>query len=227
MIFKKKVLGIITARGGSKGLPNKNILNLHGRPLIYWTIAAAKQSRYIDRLILSTDSEAIISLAQKYGCDVPFKRDSNLALDETASMTVVMDALERCSGYDCVVLLQPTSPLRTVEDIDGAIETMIEAKAPACVTLCEASESPSWMYKMNHQSQLKSISNAVPVSRRQELERLFVINGAVYVANIEWLRKSLSFIADETVGYVMSREKSIDIDCKLDFLLAEVLMGQE
>src|SRR4051812_34752800 len=129
MIDGKSVLGLIAARGGSKGVPGKNIFVVNGRPLIQWSIDAARASRYIDRLILSSDDSAIMEVASNAGCEVPFRRDAALASDDANAIDVVADALMRLPGYDMVVLLQPTSPLRIAADIDGAIELLVSSEA--------------------------------------------------------------------------------------------------
>lgn len=149
MIDNKRVLAIIPARGGSKGVTRKNIRNLAGMPLIAWTIEEAKKSKYIDRLILSSEDNEIIETAKEYGCDIPFVRPVHLAEDTTSGIEPVLHALKEIVGYDYVILLQPTSPLRIVEDIDGCIENLIETKSPACVSVTEPTNSPYWMYTVN------------------------------------------------------------------------------
>src|SRR5690349_10929106 len=148
MIGEKSVLGLIAARGGSKGVPGKNIFVVNGRPLIQWSIDAARASRYIDRLILSSDNPAIMDVARNAGCEVPFRRDDALASDTASAIDVVADALMRVPGYSIVVLLQPTSPLRIAGDIDGAIELLVSSGAGACVTVREADEHPYWMFRL-------------------------------------------------------------------------------
>ena len=134
MIDNKRVLAIIPARGGSKGVPRKNIRNLAGKPLIAWTIKEGKKSKYIDRLILSSEDSEIIEIAKAYGCDVPFVRPEELAKDNTSGVEPVLHAVSKLEGYDIVVLLQPTSPLRTVTDIDKCIEKCIFEKAYLCLS---------------------------------------------------------------------------------------------
>ena len=150
MIEGLSVLGLITARGGSKGVPGKNILPIGGKPLIAWTIDAARGSRYIDRLVLSSDDAAIIDVARRHGCEAPFVRDAELASDTASSIDVVVDAIKRLPGHDIVVLLQPTSPLRTAVDIDATLDRMLRSQAPACVTLRPATEHPYWSFQVIH-----------------------------------------------------------------------------
>ena len=150
MIKDKTVLAIIPARGGSKGVPLKNIRDVGGKPLIAWTIMEGKKSKYIDRLILSSEDERIINVAKKLGCEVPFTRPSSLAQDETPSIDVIVHAVQTIpEKYDYIVLLQPTSPLRKVTDIDNCIEQCLQKNAKACVSVTEPEKSPFWMYKID------------------------------------------------------------------------------
>jgi N-acylneuraminate cytidylyltransferase len=221
VIAGKSVLAVIAARGGSKGLPGKNIRPLGGRPLIAWTIEAARRSRHIDRLILSSDDPAIIAAAEQAGCEAPFRREASLATDEAASIDVVLDALDRVPSFDIVVLLQPTSPLRAAVDIDGALELMTQSGAPTCVTLREAADHPYWMFRLQADKRLSPFVEQAAASRRQDLPPAWCLNGAVYVADAAWLRSSRSFLSPLTVGYPMPAERSIDIDTAADFLAVE------
>jgi CMP-N,N'-diacetyllegionaminic acid synthase len=218
MIGGRSVLALITARGGSKGLPGKNILPIRGRPLIQWTIEAARSSRYIDRLILSSDDPKIIETARRGGCEVPFQRAAALAGDEVASIDVVIDALAQVPGYDIVVLLQPTSPLRSSADIDGALELMEASGAPACVSVRPAEEHPYWTFRLSEDGSLASYVDTPdrPPARRQDLPPAWCLNGAVYAARIEWLLRTRTFLAPQTVGYPMPAERSLDIDTPAD-----------
>lgn len=215
--MKPKILAIIPARGGSKGLPRKNIKMLAGKPLIAWTIEEAKKSKYITSLILSSEDNEIIEIAEKYGCNVPFRRPIEIAQDDTAGIMPVLHAIEKCPGYDYVVLLQPTSPLRTVEDIDGCIAKVILNNAPSCVSITEVEKSPYWMYKLQEDGRMKSVIEGTLITSRQELPTIYNLNGAVYVAEVEWLKQNQSFLTSETVGYIMDKANSIDIDTEEDF----------
>ncbi len=214
MIGGKSVLGLIAARGGSKGVPGKNIYPVNGRPLIQWSIDAARASRYIDRLILSSDDSAIIEVARSGGCEVPFRRDAALASDDASAIDVVADALVRVPGYDMVVLLQPTSPLRIAADIDGAIELLVSSGAGACVTLRQAEEHPYWMFRLGDGGRLVRFAEpagGMPL-RRQDLPPAWSLNGAVYVAGCDWFLKNRTFLSPTTVGYPMPADRSLDID---------------
>lgn len=223
--MKPKVLAIIPARGGSKGVPRKNILELAGKPLIAWTIEAAKKSKYIDRLILSSEDDEIIEVAKQYGCEVPFKRPVELAQDDTPGIDPVMHAIMQCPGYDYAVLLQPTSPLRTTEDIDSCIEKILSHKAPFCVSVTELAKSPYWMYTLENDKMKSLLPQDTLIARRQELPKSYALNGAVYVAEINKLLKEKSFITEETVAFIMSQESSFDIDTLIDFKICESLIG--
>jgi len=220
MIERGKVLALIPARGGSKGVPRKNVRMVSGRPLIAWTIEAAKASRYIDRLILSSDDEEIMRVAQEYGCEVPFRRSPELATDECGSMDVVIDALQRCPGYDWIVLLQPTSPLRMTADIDGAILQCVTQQASACVSVCQAEQNPYWMFFLEN-AHLRPVLEGPSATRRQDLPPVYVLNGAVYVSKVAELMQYRTFLPSGTVAYEMPSNRSLDIDTENDLLLFE------
>lgn len=223
MIQGEKILGVITARGGSKGVPGKNIRVAHGKPLIVWSIEAGLASKYIDRLILSSDDKAIMDVAKEHGCEVPFQRDEELAKDITPSIDVVLDAIIRCPGYEWVVLLQPTSPLRIAKDIDDALEKCIQFDAPACVSVCETQYSPYWVYTQKN-GRLVPVLDISLVTRRQDLPKTYQLNGAIYVAKCDWLIKTKNFISMDTVALEMPLARSIDIDEEQDFKYFESLI---
>jgi CMP-N,N'-diacetyllegionaminic acid synthase len=229
VIAGKTILAIIPARGGSKGVPRKNTRILAGKALIAWTIEAAKKSKYIDRLILSSENEEIIQVAKDWGCEVPYKRPIELARDDTPGIESVIHAINTLGEkYDFVVLLQPTSPLRTVEDIDGCVQHCIMTESPACVSLTEAQQSPYWMYNLDDDMKLKSfVQNGEIINRRQDLPKVYVLNGAVYVAESGFIMEHKSFLTDETAGYIMSGENSVDIDTELDFAYCEWLINRK
>lgn len=218
MIDRKTCLGIIPARGGSRGLPGKNIIPVLGKPLIAYTIEAAKQSRYLDRLILTSDDDAIIQTAVAYGCEAPFKRSHELAKDDTPGIEPVLDVIRRYPEYDYIILLQPTSPLRTAEDIDGCIERCHTHQGQTCVSVSEAEISPYWMYELTPEHTMKPLLsfNANP---RQKHVTYHHLNGAVYVALSEQLLLTRSFLGPDTLAYPMPRKRSLDIDAPEDLEL--------
>jgi N-acylneuraminate cytidylyltransferase len=219
------VLALIPARGGSKGLPGKNIRPLKDKPLIGWSIEAARASRYVSRVVVSSDDEEILAVARDQGAETPFRRPASLAGDDAPSMDVVLHALDQLAGFEWIVLLQPTSPLRLAVDIDAAIEQCLKTNAPACVSVCEAPASPWWMFQVGEQGALRSfLPPEQRPAKRQDLPDLYALNGAVYVAKTEWLQTSRSFLTEETVAYVMPPARSVDIDTLFDFQWAECLL---
>jgi len=226
MINGKSVLGIIPARGGSKGIPKKNIQNVAGCPLIAWTIKSAAESTILDRVIVSSNDPEVIAIARESGGDVPFRRPERLASDDTPALEVLrhaVDALDR--RYDLVVWLQPTSPLRTAADVDGAIRTCVETGAPACISVAPASQAPYLMMAMDEGARLQPLLDAKGATRRQDLPDAYIINGAVYVAETDYVLERGSFLTERTIGYVMPRERSIDIDDPLDLRIASFLLA--
>ncbi len=227
MIHRKRVLAIIPARGGSKGLTRKNIREVLDKPLIAWTIEEAKKSRYIDRLILSSEDKEIISVAEQWGCEVPFVRPLHLAQDETPGIDPVLHALKCLPGYDLVVLLQPTSPLRTVEDIDQCIEMCMIENAKACVSITEPDKSPYCMYKLNENKQLQTLLKTDSISSRQIVPSVYSLNGACYVADSNWLSQTKNFVTNDTVAYIMPKERSLDVDDELDLEILKLMLKRQ
>jgi len=225
MINGKTILAIIPGRGGSKGIPRKNIKLLAEKPLIAWTIEDAKKSKYIDRLILSSEDEEIIRVAKEYGCEVPFIRPKELALDDTPGIEPVIHAINTLpEKYDYVCLLQPTSPLRKVEDIDGCIEKCIKNNSDSCVSVSEVDQHPYWMYKIDENEILEPLFLDKIIYRRQDLPKIYALNGSVYIATVNQILEKKVFITKNTLGIKMDKKKSIDIDDELDFKLANLII---
>jgi len=219
------VLAIIPARGGSKGIPRKNIKPLMAKPLIDWSIEAAKQSSCIDRIIVSTEDKEIASVACELGVDVPFMRPDELAADDTPGVAPVLHAISQLPNYDWILLLQPTSPLRTAEDIDGIWQFCQERGAPSAVSVCEVGKHPYWMYKCDAAERLEPLIKGRPdVTRRQDLPPAYALNGALYLARTDWLLEQQDFIGPETLGYVMPSERSVDLDTPQDWRWVEFLI---
>lgn len=225
MFKNKKILAVIPARGGSKGVPRKNIKLAGGKPLIAWVIEAAKTSAYIDRLILSSDDNEVIRVAATYKCEVPFVRPSEFAQDNSSSSDVIVHALSKISGYDYVMLLQPTSPFTSKEDIDGCIEHCITSKAKSIVSVVKPDKSPYWMFEMGKNNRLKSImGNRYLNCRRQDLPSAYIPTGAAYMAESRWFLKNRSFYSEFTIGYEIPKERCLDIDTEFDFKLFDFLV---
>jgi len=221
------ILAIIAARGGSKGIPRKNIKPLMGKPLIGWSIDAAKQASCVNRLIVSTEDEEIASVARELGADVPYIRPAELAADETPGISTVLHAIEQLPEHDWVLLLQPTSPLRSAEDIDGIWQFCQERSAPSAVSVCEVGKHPYWMYQRNAAQRLEPFIKGRPnVTRRQDLPPAYALNGALYLARIDWLLEQQNFIGPETLGYIMPPERSVDLDTLQDWRWVEFLIEQ-
>lgn len=225
MINGHSILAIIPARGGSKGVLKKNIKPLAGKPLIAWTIEEAKKSKYIDRFILSSDDQEIIAIAKQWGCEVPFVRPKELAEDTTPGIQPVLHAMQFFPDYEYILLLQPTSPLRTHEDIDSCIEYLMENNSESCVSVVEVDKPPYWMYTLDKQSLLHPFVEGVTIARRQDAKKIYVFNGAIYIAKRNFLLKHETFVTAQTIGFVMDKEHSFDIDTELDFKICECLIN--
>ena len=226
MINEKRVLAIISARGGSKRVVHKNIRELAGKPLFAWTVEQAKESKYIDRLILSSDDMEIIRKAKQWGCEVPFVRPSELSKDDTPGIETILHALEVLpERYSFVVLLQPTSPLRNADDINRCIEMCIENDSPSCVSIVKQDKNPKLMDAIEDNDKLRPLFEAKnDVYRCQSKANAYILNGAVYVADTEWLKKSKLLVSSETVGYVMPKERSCDIDTEFDMEICNIML---
>ncbi|HBX50595.1 MAG: CMP-N-acetlyneuraminic acid synthetase [Bacteroidetes bacterium GWF2_33_38] len=228
MINNTKILAIITARAGSKRLPNKNIKNLAGKPLIAWSIEAALSSKYIDKTIVSTDSNEIKKISESYGASVPFIRPTELASDTSDSISVLKHAIDFFQNeYKYIVLLQPTSPLRSVDDINAAIE-MLNNDTKSVISVCETDHSPLWANVLPEDFSMENfIRPEIRNKRSQDLPKYYRLNGAVYVSEIKYLYENNGFLGHQTKAYVMPRERSIDIDNEIDFKLAELVLKSE
>lgn len=219
-----KVLALIPARGGSKGIPGKNIVDVAGKPLIAWTIEAASACPRIDSIVISTDDPAIAAEAARFGCAAPFMRPAELASDEASTIDVVLHVLDRLPGFEILVLLQPTSPLRTAADIDACLDML--TRAPAVVSVRPAEDHPYLTYMVNGTGVLQPYVTPLAGQslRRQDLPGAWCLNGAVYAASVTWLKEHKSFFSGETLAYPMPADRSIDIDTPADLRAAEELL---
>lgn len=223
MIGDKKVLALIPARGGSKGIPHKNIIDLCGRPLIEYSISAARSSKYIDRVIVSTDDAEIAKVSEESGADVPFLRPAELAGDNSRTVDAVLHAINQLKAqgeeYQILILLQPTQPLRTSEDIDKAIEKFVEVNYQALVSVSPVDDNPLLIRNIEN-DKLIPLINASSTCRRQDMPAYYRVNGCIYINLIDELSESTSF-NDNRIPFVMSREHSVDIDEMKDLHIAE------
>jgi len=219
-------LAIIPARSGSKGLKDKNIKLLNGKPLMAYTIEAAIKSKVFKKIIVSTDSQAYAEIAKEYGAEVPFLRPSHLAEDATATNDVIADLLERLSVlgqvYKYFMILQPTSPLRTSDDIVNAVKLMNNKNANAVVSLCEVDHSPLYTGKVSEDLRIDGFIKKDIGHRRQELPKYYRLNGAIYLSKVDYFRKYQDLYKESCYAYLMDKEHSLDIDDEIDFLTAEI-----
>ncbi|MFT5452221.1 MAG: CMP-N-acetylneuraminic acid synthetase [Enterobacterales bacterium] len=227
MFDTSRVVAIIPAREGSKRLPNKNTLVLAGKPMIAWTIEAALQSKYVKEVIVSTDSELIKEVAEKHGAVVPFIRPESLSGDMATTDDVLMHAINvlELSPSDILVLLQPTSPLRNVDDIDKALEELQLEQLKGVVSVCECEHSPLWANSLPDDLSMGDfIENKISTKRSQDLPVYYRLNGAIYAYRVSYLKKYLTrYYSDTIKASVMPPERSLDIDTKLDFKMAQCL----
>ena len=233
MYRNKTVLAVITARGSSKRLPGKNVKMFAGKPLIAWTIETAKRNRHVDKVIVSTDSKKIAGISGKYGAEIPFLRPKRLARDGSRSVNTVLHTLEwikvkRRTSYDLIVMLQPTSPLRISGDIDRALELLFTRKAKCVVSVCKSEHPPFWLGRLSETGCMKNfLKPGIEDGPSQGLGIFYRINGAIYIAYADYIKKKKSFFGDKTFAYIMPEERSVDIDSKLDFKVAEILKNRK
>lgn len=225
-------IAIIPARSGSKGLKDKNIKLLNGKPLIAYTIEAAKQSNLFDEIFVSTDSQEYATIARKFGANVPFLRGKELASDTSSSWDVVKNALLDYKNigkeFDTVALLQPTSPLRKFEDIIVGYDNMKAEDVNAVVGVCAVDHSPLWCNTLPEDKSLKDFLKVELIKMpRQSLPTYYRINGALYIVKTEYLMATESIYEEKCYAVVMQKENSIDIDDAMDFKIAEMLILNE
>ncbi|TKD70740.1 cytidylyltransferase domain-containing protein [Pseudalkalibacillus hwajinpoensis] len=218
MYNKKTFLAIIPARGGSKGIPHKNIININGRPLIDYTISAASKSKYLDRIVVSTDCEKISAIAKECGADVPFLRSKELAKDDSRTIDCVINLIENIDQkYDYIVLLQPTQPLRKSIHIDEAIElVMNEEYDESLVSVSKVAENPVLLRTINEFNQIKKMLNINSTIRRQDFPEFYKVNGSIYINRIDEKLNSETSFNDNTIPYIMDEQFDLDIDEPFD-----------
>jgi CMP-N,N'-diacetyllegionaminic acid synthase len=225
-----KNLAVIPARSGSKGLPDKNIRLLKKKPLLAYSIDAAKASGIFDEIYVSTDSEAYAQIAVQYGAQVPFLRSAENASDTASSWEVVKEAIRmyeaRGKQFDMVTLLQPTTPFRTAEDILSAYQIYTDRKANSVVSVCEVDHSPLWCNTLPENHSMESFIRWDVVNQpRQKLNQYYRINGAIYMVKVDYLIKCTDIYEADSVAVIMKKEHSLDIDDSFDFMIAEAIAG--
>jgi CMP-N-acetylneuraminic acid synthetase len=224
-----RILAVIPARGGSKGILHKNIQDLAGKPLIAYTIEAALKSKTLNRVIVSTDDAEIAKVAESYGAEVPFLRPAELAKDDTPSLLVIQHAvkyIEEDEGrkLDVVVILQPTSPLRSEKYIDEAVEKLLRTGADSVITVCKVRHHPFWSFTVKEDRVYPFSEKGIAVSRRQDLPEIYAVNGAVYAVRRNVLFEQNSVFGRDTKAVVMPYEESVEIDDYFDLFVAEMVM---
>ena len=231
MINNKRLLALIPARSGSKRLPHKNSLNLGGKPLIAWSIDAGLQSKYVDRVVVSTDSNAIAAMAKQYGADIPFIRPEVLASDTATTIDVVRHAISMLEKendfYDYILLLQPTSPLRNTKHIDEAVELLISKPAHGIIGVTEVEHPVEWINTLPMDNSMEDfLKTEYRDIRSQDFPVRYRINGAIYLSKIEnVLSEGSLFLSKKCYAYIMPRSVSLDIDSNLDFKVAESILN--
>jgi CMP-N,N'-diacetyllegionaminic acid synthase len=221
-------LAIIPARSGSKGLKDKNIKMLNGKPMIAYTIEAAIKSRMFGCVHVSTDSEEYADIARRYGAQVPFLRSVELSGDKASSWDVVQEVLDKYRGsgseFDTFALLQPTSPLRNFEDIKNAYKLFSDKNAKTVVSVCESDCPPMWMNILPDSLSLDGFIRPEASKRRQDLPTYYRVNGAIYISDIIKFENDRNLYVADGYAYVMDRDKSIDVDEEIDFELVKSMM---
>ena len=232
MIKNNKILAIIPARSGSKGLKNKNLKKLGSHPLVAWPINSAKKSQYIDRILVSTDSKKIAKIAKKYGAEAPFLRPKKLSTDKSPSFDLVKHCLNflriKKETFDYICLLEPTSPFTSYKDIDKSIKFLINNKLlfNSLVGVYPAINNHiEFIYTINKKNKLKKIQKGKNKHfRRQDIKKYFYLDGSIYISKTNILLKEKTFVGKKTLGYVMPKIKSFEIDDKIDFILAKKIL---
>jgi CMP-N,N'-diacetyllegionaminic acid synthase len=227
MLNGKTFLAVIPARGGSKRLPRKNVLKLAGKPLIAWTVEAAKNSKYIDRIIVSSDDTEILQIADDLKVE-NIKRPDKLANDTSSTFSVVEHVIRQCnSNFDFILLLQPTSPLRNAAHIDEAIELLMKRDADAIISVCETEHSPLWANTLPDNGSMEAfVPQDFINTRSQDLPKYFRLNGAIYICNTDKFKQCQTLLIDSNIyAYEMTQASSVDIDTQIDFSLAEIQLN--
>jgi len=224
MYRDKTFLAIIPARSGSKRLPRKNILDLNGKPLIVWSIEAGLNSKYIDKVVVTSDDGEILEISKKFGAET-IKRPDELASDTATTFNAIKHTIDNLEKYDYIVLLQPTSPLRDEKHINEAIELLENKNAYAVVSVCEMEHSPHWSNSLPQDGSMKNfLRDEVLNKRSQDLEKYYRLNGAIYICKTNKLLENQGFFLEDNIfAYKMDRQCSIDIDEEVDFKMTELL----
>lgn len=229
--MRKKILAFIPARSGSKGIKNKNIKILNSKPLIAYTIDAAKESNIFEDIIVSTDDTNIADIAKNYGAYIPFLRPDNLATDNAPVIDSIIHLINEMQiklnkKYDYIIVLQPTSPLRNKIHILEAYNKFIEKNADFLVSVCECEHSPLWTNILDNEEKMDNfISEDVKNKNRQDLPKYYRLNGAISIGKVDEVINNRGFMGKNCYAYIMDKEYSVDIDSEFDFKIAELLIN--
>ncbi len=215
---------LIPARGGSKGIPRKNIKLFNSKPLIYWSIKVAIECKKVDRVIVSTEDEEIATIAKSFSAEVPFLRPQKLANDESPGIDPVLHTLKNIPNIDDLLLLQPTSPLRRQKDLDNIFEIRSKFKSKSAVSITPSKKHNDLFFTLNKKNKISSLSNNLKIMPRQKYKKNYYLNGSLYLSTRDSILSNMSLITTDTIGYIMPEEYSIDIDTPLDWEIAEHLM---
>ncbi len=232
-LAEAKIAAFIMARGGSKGVPGKNIRLLNGIPMIVYSFNAVKNSRFIKRCFLSTDSKEIADVGIRHGIEVPFIRPKKLATDRASGFDALIHAIKWVIKHlsykpDIVVELLPTSPLRTGDDIDEALKIMVNKRADSVVSVTPASQSPYWMKFIDDKGFVSPFLNTqLATKRRQDLPQVYALHGAIKAAKCDFLLNNKSWYSEKTAAYIMPVERSFEVDSLLDFEIIEYLLSKK
>jgi CMP-N,N'-diacetyllegionaminic acid synthase len=224
-----RIAAVIPARGGSKGIPRKNMRDLAGKPLIAYTVEAALKSKILRRVVVSTDDVEIAEVAKSYGAEVPFLRPAELAKDDTPGLLVIQHAVKymeenEALKLDVVVVLQPTSPLRSEKYIDEAVEKLLRTGADSVITVCKVRHHPFWSFTVKGERLYPFSEKGITIGRRQDLPEIYAVNGAVYAVRRDVLFEQNSVFGRDTRAILMLHEESVDIDDYFDLFVAEMML---
>jgi CMP-N,N'-diacetyllegionaminic acid synthase len=227
----KKFIAVIPARGGSKGIPDKNIIDVNGKPLIQYSIEAAQQSKYIDKIFVSTDSEKIANVAIKCGINVPFLRPKELATDTSKTIDVLVDLVNRFKEqneyFDYLVLLQPTQPLRQYFHIDQAIEKIVNTNVNSLVSVSKVKDHPILVRTIDEDGLLHNLINTNSTVRRQDFQDFYKVNGAIYINKLDETFNLNTSLNDNKLAFIMDEKYDLDIDNMLDLKICRLLLADE
>ena len=216
-------IALIPARGGSKGIKRKNIKTFYSKPLIYWSIKIAQESEYIDRVIVSTEDKEIANVAKEFSAEVPFFRPKIFSKDDSPGIESVLHAIEMLPECKDILLMQPTSPIRKLEDIEGIFKLRAKYNSSSAVSITKNTKHSDLFFKLEINSKITPISGNFDIKPRQQYSDNYILNGSLYLSTTESILKNKSLITQDTLGYIMDPRYSVDIDTPFDWEIAEYI----